>query len=65
MLFGAYKDGADVTIVRIVLNHYDGGMSIDDVRESLYAVNTKKKRLRHTWPPLYRVKTPLGIPFLI
>lgn len=45
VLFGAYKDGNDAKIVRIVLNHYENGLQISELNESVYAIGAKKEKV--------------------
>lgn len=52
ILFGAYTDGDEVRIARVIVNHYNDGvpsrhgyrLSIDDV---VYGASIKKKRAWH------------------
>lgn len=45
ILFGAYEDGDDIIVCRIVVNHFYGKYTFSDERDSLYALNIKKEEV--------------------
>ncbi|WP_026651320.1 hypothetical protein [Butyrivibrio proteoclasticus] len=43
VMFGALKEGDNLRIVRMVINHFDRFLALDDVQDALYAIKTKEE----------------------